>query len=68
MVQFRAESPSDGTKVILTTRTSGTEPKIKYYLEGSGKYPGDVDRLLHKVVIELRDAWMEAGKNQLGIP
>ncbi|EPT05929.1 hypothetical protein FOMPIDRAFT_1033960 [Fomitopsis schrenkii] len=62
MVQFRAESPADGTKVTLTTRTSGTEPKIKYYLEGSGKSEEAVRALLPKVVNELADEWMEAGK------
>jgi len=68
MIQFRAESPFNGTKITLTIRTSGTEPKIKYYLEGSGKDAMDVGSLLPKVVVELRDAWMEAEKNQLGIP
>ncbi|KZT69052.1 hypothetical protein DAEQUDRAFT_811725 [Daedalea quercina L-15889] len=62
MVQFRAESPVDGTKIALTTRTSGTEPKIKYYLEGSGKSEEAVRALLPKVVVELADDWMEAGK------
>lgn len=28
MVQFRAENPNDGTKISLTIRTSGTEPKV----------------------------------------
>jgi hypothetical protein len=28
MIQFRAESPEDGTRITLTTRTSGTEPKV----------------------------------------
>ncbi|THG97101.1 hypothetical protein EW026_g4828 [Hermanssonia centrifuga] len=27
MIQFRAESPTDGAKITLTIRTSGTEPK-----------------------------------------
>ncbi|KAH9934848.1 phosphoglucomutase first 3 domain-containing protein [Fomitopsis serialis] len=62
MVQFRAESPVDGTRITLTTRTSGTEPKIKYYLEGSGKSEEAVRVLLPKVVDELADEWMEAGK------
>jgi len=68
MIQFRAESSFEGTKVVLTIRTSGTEPKIKYYLEGSGKDAEDVGRLLPKVAVELRDTWMEAEKNQLGMP
>jgi len=68
MIQFRAESPYDETKISLTIRTSGTEPKIKYYLEGSGKDAVAVSKLLPKVVVELRDAWLEAEKNKLGMP
>jgi len=68
MVQFRAESPSGEIKIVLTTRTSGTEPKIKYYLEGCGKDAVGVGELLPKVVAELRDTWMEAKKNKLGAP
>jgi len=68
MIQFRAESLEDGTKITLTTRTSGTEPKIKYYLEGSGKDATIVAQLLPKVVTELGDEWMEASKNGLGRP
>jgi hypothetical protein len=43
-------------------------PQIKYYLEGCGNDAGDVGRLLPKVVAELREAWMEAEKNSLGMP
>ncbi|KAH9901639.1 phosphoglucomutase first 3 domain-containing protein [Cubamyces lactineus] len=76
MIQFRAENKADGTKITLTTRhvlylprqTSGTEPKIKYYLEGSGKDAVAVGELLRKVVQELSDVWMEADKNGLGRP
>ncbi|KAI0637271.1 hypothetical protein C8Q77DRAFT_1216028 [Trametes polyzona] len=68
MIQFRAENVADGTKITLTTRTSGTEPKIKYYLEGSGKDASAVGELLRKVVQELSDDWMEADKNGLGKP
>ncbi|KAG5645035.1 hypothetical protein DXG03_007214 [Asterophora parasitica] len=66
MIQFRAENKEDGTKIVLTTRTSGTEPKIKYYLEGSGKNAQSVHVLLPKVVAELGDVWLEAGKHGLG--
>ncbi|KAL6309167.1 hypothetical protein BKA93DRAFT_860213 [Sparassis latifolia] len=65
MIQFRAESQADQTRITLTTRTSGTEPKIKYYLEGSGKSAEEVNKLLPKVVAELAGEWMEAGKNGL---
>ncbi|KAH9951484.1 hypothetical protein B0H21DRAFT_719155 [Amylocystis lapponica] len=66
MVQFQAESIADGTRITLTTRTSGTEPKIKYYLEGSGKDAEAVRQLLPRVVAELAEVWMEARKNGLG--
>ena len=49
-------------------RTSGTEPKIKYYLEGSGSDIVRVRDTLSKVVEELRDVWMEAKKNGLRMP
>ncbi|RDX42659.1 phosphoglucomutase first 3 domain-containing protein [Lentinus brumalis] len=68
MIQFKAENKTDGTKVTLTTRTSGTEPKIKYYLEGSGKDASAVARLLPRVVEELSESWMQAEKNGLGRP
>ncbi|KAM5531828.1 hypothetical protein V8D89_014527 [Ganoderma adspersum] len=68
MIQFRAENKVDGTKITLTTRTSGTEPKIKYYLEGSGQDAAAVAALLPRVVQELSDVWMEAEKNGLGKP
>ncbi|KAF8078187.1 hypothetical protein FPV67DRAFT_1557572 [Lyophyllum atratum] len=68
MIQFRAENQADGTKIVLTTRTSGTEPKIKYYLEGSGKDARAVSALLPKVVAELGDVWLEAGTHGLGRP
>ncbi|KAG5735532.1 Phosphoglucomutase-2 [Termitomyces sp. T112] len=66
MIQFRAENAVEGTKIVLTTRTSGTEPKIKYYLEGSGKNTHSVATLLPKVVAELGDVWLEADKHGLG--
>lgn len=42
MISFALTIPSsedggDGVEVTGTIRTSGTEPKIKFYLEGSGK-------------------------------
>ncbi|KAJ7716660.1 hypothetical protein DFH07DRAFT_862010 [Mycena maculata] len=66
MIQVRAGD--EITRVTLTTRTSGTEPKIKYYVEGSGKDARAVRAALEAVVEELGGAWMEAGKNGLGHP
>ncbi|KAK7043778.1 hypothetical protein VNI00_008390 [Paramarasmius palmivorus] len=68
MIQFRARRASDGSKIVLTIRTSGTEPKIKYYLEGSGKDKSVVSELLPRVVEELGNQWMEADQNKLGRP
>jgi len=68
MIQFRAVKKGDGTKMVLTIRTSGTEPKIKYYSEVSGKDSGSVQDVLMKVVEELAANWMEAEKHQLGRP
>ncbi|KAJ6606624.1 hypothetical protein DFH09DRAFT_14666 [Mycena vulgaris] len=68
MIQFRAVKKGDGTKMVLTTRTSGTEPKIKYYIEASGKDPAAVQEVLVKVVEELGVNWMEAEKHNLGRP
>ena len=43
--------------VVLTLRTSGTEPKLKYYCEGSGKDPistkKEVDRTVELVINEM---------------
>ncbi|KAJ7470417.1 hypothetical protein FB451DRAFT_1339920 [Mycena latifolia] len=68
MIQFRAVKKEDGTKMVLTTRTSGTEPKIKYYIEASGKEPAVVQDVLFKVVEELGVNWMQAEKHNLGRP
>ncbi|KAI0304403.1 hypothetical protein B0F90DRAFT_1625617 [Multifurca ochricompacta] len=67
MIQFRASS-KDGSKIVLTTRTSGTEPKIKYYLEGSGQNHGTVENVLKEVARELSDEWVQANLNKLGRP
>ncbi|KAJ3842905.1 hypothetical protein F5878DRAFT_606469 [Lentinula raphanica] len=68
MIQFRGEQKTDGTKIVLTIRTSGTEPKIKYYLEGNGKDSAQVSKLLTRVVSELGTDWMQATVYNLGHP
>ncbi|TFY70333.1 hypothetical protein EVG20_g2671 [Dentipellis fragilis] len=57
MIQFRASDAN--VKIALTIRTSGTEPKIKYYLEGNGKDAALVDHILQNVIRELGDSWLE---------
>ncbi|QRW24153.1 phosphoglucomutase/phosphomannomutase, alpha/beta/alpha domain protein [Rhizoctonia solani] len=66
MITFKAKG--DGIAIVLTVRTSGTEPKIKYYLEGSGSTREQVTKALARVVDELRDEWMQAKLHNLGIP
>lgn len=68
MIQFRAQSNDGGINVTLTIRTSGTEPKIKYYLEGSSPTSNTITDFLPKIVAELESNWMEAKKHNLGIP
>ena len=50
---------------LLCCRTSGTEPKIKYYLEGSGADGEKVLEVLNRVVEVLGRDWMEAEKHGL---
>lgn len=68
MMQFRASSDSDDSRIVLTIRTSGTEPKIKYYLEGSGSNRQAVHNLLGGVVDDLAEDWMNAAENGLSRP
>ncbi|CAE6405206.1 unnamed protein product [Rhizoctonia solani] len=66
MITFKAKG--DGVAIVLTIRTSGTEPKIKYYLEGSGSSREQVTQALSRVVDELGDEWMQANLHNLGVP
>jgi len=68
MITFGAEDEAAGQEVVLTIRTSGTEPKIKYYLEGQGKDPASLTTLLSKVTQALQEDWLEATKNSLSRP
>jgi len=65
MITFRAKDEAAGQEVVLTIRTSGTEPKIKYYLEGQGNDAESLATLLRKVVRALQEDWLEAVKNNL---
>ncbi|KAG9124379.1 Phosphoglucomutase-3, partial [Ceratobasidium sp. 392] len=67
MITFKAAGDK-GTAIVLTIRTSGTEPKIKYYLEGSGASREQVAQVLARVVNELGSSWMQAKENNLGSP
>ncbi|KAL4065441.1 hypothetical protein J3A83DRAFT_4135095 [Scleroderma citrinum] len=69
MVQFRAQSTDDqDMSIVLTIRTSGTEPKIKYYLEGTARACQKVSGVLSLVVKDLRELWMKASEYNLHSP
>jgi hypothetical protein len=63
-----------GTSLLLNfltpsySSTSGTEPKIKYYLEGKGQDPHVIGKVLNGVVGELRSSWMGEEANGLRGP
>jgi len=62
-----------GLSLIMTRlnpryRTSGTEPKIKYYLEGQGSDRERIAGILQDVVKELREGWMQAQLHSLQEP
>ena len=56
---------------VLTLRTSGTEPKIKYYSEMQGK-PGvagiEVKKDLQEMLNDVLPKMLEPDKNNLGLP
>jgi len=68
MITFRGEENDapDPIRMVLTIRTSGTEPKIKYYLEATGGNRERVRISLNRVVDELTNSWMvEATNNEI---
>ncbi|KAF8803603.1 hypothetical protein BYT27DRAFT_7195445 [Phlegmacium glaucopus] len=66
MIQLRAGSKD--VTLVLTLRTSGTEPKIKYYLEGSGGDPQAVKSFLHKATLDIAENWIQVDKHNLATP
>ncbi|GJN94689.1 hypothetical protein Rhopal_007780-T1 [Rhodotorula paludigena] len=58
----------DGVEVMGTVRTSGTEPKIKFYLEARGKNRVFVRQKLVKVREALGREWLRADENGLERP
>jgi len=69
MITFKAKKGDPETQhassITLTLRASGTEPKIKYYLEGSGSDITATSILLQQVLLELKTNWIEVEKNGL---
>jgi len=70
MITFRGEGNDEPNpiRIVLTIRTSGTEPKIKYYLEATGGNRQRVQTSLSRVVDELSINWMEVKKNGIRRP
>lgn len=68
MITFKLGSVEAGVQVVMTLRTSGTEPKIKYYIEGRGSDKDKISASLDGIVNDLRDSWMEAKRWNLGEP
>lgn len=69
MIQFELQVQEDGVDGLIgTIRTSGTEPKIKYYLEGWGSQRDDVDKALTKVRQAIASEWMMVEKEGLEAP
>jgi len=63
MITFRAgggDTESLNLSATLTIRTSGTEPKIKYYLEGSGEDRHLVSQFISAAVNEVVEEWLLA--------
>ncbi|BGP12039.1 hypothetical protein JCM10049v2_007959 [Rhodotorula toruloides] len=58
----------DGVEVVGTVRTSGTEPKIKYYLEARGGNRQAVRAKLEHVRDALGSEWLRAEENGLEKP
>ena len=57
-----SEEEGDGIEVTGTIRTSGTEPKIKFYLEGSGHDLGNLRGKLEEVRELIGSDWLRAGE------
>jgi len=68
MIQLRAGSKVADVTLVLTLRTSGTEPKIKYYLEGSGGDPQTVKSFLCKATLDIAENWIQVDKYNLEMP
>jgi len=62
MIQIRASNEDESLNLVLTLRTSGTEPKIKFYLEGKGQKPEAVDLLLSTAITNISNDWIQAPK------
>ncbi|TPX36225.1 phosphoglucosamine mutase [Synchytrium microbalum] len=61
MITFRLENDC-----VITLRTSGTEPKIKYYSELSGSSKESATASLDAIIADMTDKLLEPQANKLG--
>ncbi|GAA5913424.1 phosphoribomutase PRM15 [Sporobolomyces salmoneus] len=64
MISFEVGG-DDGVSVVGTVRTSGTEPKIKFYLEAKGSDRPAVLRKLQEVREAVGNEWLRWSENEL---
>ncbi|GAA5920403.1 hypothetical protein JCM1841_003376 [Sporobolomyces salmonicolor] len=62
------DGDGDGVEVVGTVRTSGTEPKIKFYLEARGADRAAVRAKLERVREALAREWLRSEENGLEKP
>lgn len=65
MISFGISNAGEGVEVTGTVRTSGTEPKIKFYLEASGNNRVAVEVKLEKVRQAIGNEWLRWQENGL---
>jgi len=65
MISFTAGQDSSAVKVSGTIRTSGTEPKIKVYIEGRGEDRALVQETLGRVKSAIGTEWLKWEENGL---
>eukprot|EP01113_Clastostelium_recurvatum_P029937 TRINITY_DN3624_c0_g1_i7.p1 TRINITY_DN3624_c0_g1~~TRINITY_DN3624_c0_g1_i7.p1 ORF type:complete len:202 (+),score=67.27 TRINITY_DN3624_c0_g1_i7:445-1050(+) len=53
---------------VATLRGSGTEPKLKYYIELSGPVPADVERVIDHMAINVIETCLRPKQNDLEPP
>jgi phosphoglucomutase/phosphopentomutase len=50
---------------VITLRTSGTEPKIKWHSEMAGASMSQIKLLLDRIIRDMTAEWLEPEKNGL---
>ncbi|EPX73526.1 phosphoglucomutase [Schizosaccharomyces octosporus yFS286] len=55
-------------QVIMTIRTSGTEPKLKYYICARGSTSEEAQQNAREVCADIKDEWFKPMQNGLSMP